>query len=132
MTSDRPARLLLSAFALSLDNLVVGFALGAYQVSLLTGAAIFGAVSVVMTLAGLELGARIGRWASTGASRSGARSSSRWAWPSPRASSASSRCRQGAGSSGGHDQSKVTTCRTTVPAGARSPRRSARRTRSGC
>ncbi len=61
VTSDRPARLLLSAFALSLDNLVVGFALGAYQVSLLTGAAIFGAVSVVMTLAGLELGARIGR-----------------------------------------------------------------------
>jgi manganese efflux pump family protein len=61
VTSDRPARLLLSAFALSLDNLVVGFALGAYQVSLITGAAIFGAVSVVMTLAGLELGARIGR-----------------------------------------------------------------------
>jgi putative Mn2+ efflux pump MntP len=61
VTGAHPARLLLSAFALSLDNLVVGFALGAYQVSLITGAAIFGAVSVVMTLAGLELGARIGR-----------------------------------------------------------------------
>jgi putative Mn2+ efflux pump MntP len=59
-TVDHPARLLLSALALSLDNLVVGFALGAYRVSVLTGAAIFGAVSVVMSLAGLELGAKIG------------------------------------------------------------------------
>jgi manganese efflux pump family protein len=59
-TIDHPARLLLSGLALSLDNLVVGFALGAYQVSVLTGAAIFGAVSVVMSLAGLELGAKIG------------------------------------------------------------------------
>lgn len=57
---DHPARLLLSGLALSLDNLVVGFALGAYRVSIATGAAIFGAVSVVMSLAGLELGAKIG------------------------------------------------------------------------
>jgi manganese efflux pump family protein len=55
-----PARLLLSGLALSLDNLVVGFALGTYRVNLLTGAAVFGGVSVVLALAGLELGAKIG------------------------------------------------------------------------
>jgi manganese efflux pump family protein len=60
-TADHPARLLLSGLALSLDNLVVGLALGAHQVSIVTGAAIFGAVSVVLSLAGLELGARIGK-----------------------------------------------------------------------
>jgi manganese efflux pump family protein len=64
---DRPNRrrqksiqLLVSGVALSLDNLVAGFALGAYQVSILTGAAVFGTVSVLMSLAGLEFGARIG------------------------------------------------------------------------
>jgi manganese efflux pump family protein len=55
-----PARLLLSGLALSMDNLVVGFALGTYRVNLLTGAAIFGGVSIVLALAGLELGAKIG------------------------------------------------------------------------
>lgn len=53
-------QLLVSGLALSLDNLVAGFALGAYQVSILTGAAVFGTVSVLMSLAGLEFGARIG------------------------------------------------------------------------
>src|SRR5215472_8326602 len=48
--------LLLTALALSLDNLVVGFALGAYHVSLAVGAVVFGVVSVVMSLAGLEFG----------------------------------------------------------------------------
>jgi manganese efflux pump family protein len=56
-----PARLLLSGLALSIDNLVVGFALGTYRVNILTGAAIFGGVSVVLALAGLELGAMIGQ-----------------------------------------------------------------------
>jgi len=56
-------RLLLSALALSLDNLVVGFALGTYQVAILVGAVIIGAVSVLLSLAGLELGARLGGWA---------------------------------------------------------------------
>ena len=46
--------------ALSIDNLAVGFALGTYHVSLPVAAAIIGTVSVVMSLAGLELGARIG------------------------------------------------------------------------
>jgi manganese efflux pump family protein len=51
-----------SGFALSLDNLVAGFALGSYQVSLVTGALVFGVVSVAMSLAGLEFGARLGGW----------------------------------------------------------------------
>jgi manganese efflux pump family protein len=55
-------RLLVSGFVLSLDNLVVGFALGTYQVSILAGATLIGAVSVIMSLAGLELGGLLGRW----------------------------------------------------------------------
>lgn len=54
-------KLLVSGFALSLDNLVAGFALGAYQVGIVAGALVFGLVSIVMSLAGLELGARVGR-----------------------------------------------------------------------
>ena len=53
-------RLLVTGIALSIDNLAVGFALGTYHVSLLLAAAVIGTVSVVMSLAGLELGARIG------------------------------------------------------------------------
>lgn len=56
-----PVKLVLTGFALSLDNLIAGFALGAYQVSVAVGALVFGAVSVAMSLAGLEFGARIGR-----------------------------------------------------------------------
>jgi manganese efflux pump family protein len=53
-------RLLVSGFALSLDNLVVGFALGAYHVGLATAALVIGVVSVAMSLLGLEAGARLG------------------------------------------------------------------------
>jgi putative Mn2+ efflux pump MntP len=53
-------RLLVSGFALSLDNLVVGFALGAYHVGLAAAALVIGVVSVAMSLAGLEVGARLG------------------------------------------------------------------------
>jgi manganese efflux pump family protein len=56
------ARLLASGFVLSLDNLVVGFALGTYQIGVLAGAILIGAVSVIMSLAGLELGGLLGRW----------------------------------------------------------------------
>jgi manganese efflux pump family protein len=56
-------RLLLSGLALSLDNLVVGFALGTYNTSIVEGAIVIGAVSVALSLVGLELGARIGKWA---------------------------------------------------------------------
>jgi manganese efflux pump family protein len=64
--SDPPAgqqqagRLLLTGIALSIDNLAVGFALGTYHVSLVLAAAVIGTVSVVMSLTGLELGAKIG------------------------------------------------------------------------
>lgn len=54
------ARLLATGLALSIDNLAVGFALGAYHVSLPLAAAVIGTVSVALSLAGLEIGARIG------------------------------------------------------------------------
>ena len=53
-------RVLVSAAALSVDNLAAGFALGALRVGLAVAAPVFGVVSVAMSLAGLELGARIG------------------------------------------------------------------------
>jgi len=53
-------RLWVSGFALSLDNLVVGFALGAYHVSLVTAALVIAIVSVGMSLLGLEVGAKLG------------------------------------------------------------------------
>ena len=52
--------LLITAVALSLDNLVVGFALGVYRVNLLLAAVTMGVVSVGMSLVGLELGVRLG------------------------------------------------------------------------
>ena len=51
-------RLVLTGFALSLDNLAAGFALGAYHVVFWVAAVVIGVVSVVMSLAGLQLGAR--------------------------------------------------------------------------
>lgn len=59
--SESAARMLVSGLALSIDNLVVGFALGTYHVSIAAAAAVIGGVSVAMSLAGLELGARLGR-----------------------------------------------------------------------
>ena len=56
----RTGRVVLSGLALSIDNLAVGFAIGAYHVSLGVAAVTFGAVSVAMSLIGLELGAGIG------------------------------------------------------------------------
>jgi putative Mn2+ efflux pump MntP len=57
-------RVVASGLALSADNLAAGFALGAYHVGLAAAAAVFGGVSVIMSLAGLELGARLGAGAS--------------------------------------------------------------------
>ncbi|HEY1622532.1 MAG TPA: manganese efflux pump, partial [Streptosporangiaceae bacterium] len=51
-------------FALSVDNLAAGFALGAYHVAFWVAAVVIGVVSVAMSLIGLKLGARIGRFAS--------------------------------------------------------------------
>jgi len=53
-------RLILTGAALSIDNLVIGFALGAYHVSVVVAALVIGLVSVGLSLVGLELGARIG------------------------------------------------------------------------
>ena len=53
-------RLLLAGLVLSGDNLAAGFALGAYHVDIVVAAVVFGVVSVAMSLAGLELGTRIG------------------------------------------------------------------------
>ena len=58
--SWRTGRVLVSGLALSSDNLAAGFVLGAYHTSLGEAAVVFGAVSVLMSLAGLELGAKIG------------------------------------------------------------------------
>ncbi len=57
---QRTGRLLITGLALSIDNLAVGFALGTYHVTFALAAIIIGAVSVTMSLAGLELGHRIG------------------------------------------------------------------------
>ena len=61
--SPRVGRLLASGLVLSMDNLVVGFALGTYGVSVAAGAILIGSISVAMSLVGLELGGLLGRWA---------------------------------------------------------------------
>jgi putative Mn2+ efflux pump MntP len=53
-------RLIITGLALSVDNLAVGFALGAFHVSLAVAALTIGGVSVALSLLGLELGAQIG------------------------------------------------------------------------
>ena len=53
-------RLILTGLALSIDNLVIGFALGTYHVGIILAAVVIGAISVALSLVGLELGARLG------------------------------------------------------------------------
>jgi len=53
-------RLILTGFAISIDNLVVGFALSLYHVPLLFAAGLIAGVSVAMSLIGLELGRHLG------------------------------------------------------------------------
>ena len=57
---QRISRLVLTGLALSVDNLAVGFALGAFHVSLAVAAITIGVVSVTLSLIGLELGAQVG------------------------------------------------------------------------
>jgi manganese efflux pump family protein len=59
-TGPSLGRLIVLGAALSLDNLAVGFALGAYHVPAVVAALVIGVVSVVLTLLGLELGSRLG------------------------------------------------------------------------
>jgi putative Mn2+ efflux pump MntP len=54
-------RLIVIGAALSIDNLVIGFALGNYHVSLVIAAVTIGAVSVALSLLGLELGERLSK-----------------------------------------------------------------------
>lgn len=61
------SRLLMTGLALSIDNLAVGFALGTYRVSVALAAVVIGAVSVALSLLGLELG----RWIGTRAGEAG-------------------------------------------------------------
>ncbi len=53
--------LLITALALSIDNLAVGFALAVYPVDIWLAAVTFGVVSIVMSLVGLELGHHLGK-----------------------------------------------------------------------
>ena len=52
--------MLITGLGLSIDNLAVGFALGAYRVNFAAAAIVIGVVSVALSLLGLELGSRIG------------------------------------------------------------------------
>ncbi len=64
--SERYGALIVTGAALSIDNLVVGFALGTQKVSVALAAVVIAGVSVSMSLVGLELGDRlggaVGRW----------------------------------------------------------------------
>jgi manganese efflux pump family protein len=57
---QRTGQLLVTGIALSIDNLAIGFALGTYRVNLAVAAITIGAVSVTLSLIGLELGDRLG------------------------------------------------------------------------
>ena len=52
--------LIVTALALSIDNLAVGFALAVYQIPIVVAAVTMGVISVAMSLVGLELGSRLG------------------------------------------------------------------------
>jgi putative Mn2+ efflux pump MntP len=56
----RTHRLIVTALALSIDNLAVGFALAAFHIAIALAAVTMGVISVAMSLIGLELGSRLG------------------------------------------------------------------------
>jgi manganese efflux pump family protein len=60
LAGARSGRLVVLAAGLSIDNLIVGFALGAYHTPIVLSIAIIACVSVGLSLAGLELGAKLG------------------------------------------------------------------------
>ncbi|TMC83934.1 MAG: hypothetical protein E6J08_01280 [Chloroflexi bacterium] len=59
--SVRMQSLIITALALSIDNLAVGFALAVYHVDIVLAGLSFGVVSLLMSLLGLELGHRLGK-----------------------------------------------------------------------
>jgi putative Mn2+ efflux pump MntP len=56
----RGRHLILIGAALSIDNLIIGFALGAYHVDLVVAAVTIAVISVALSLLGLEIGGRLG------------------------------------------------------------------------
>lgn len=58
--SSGTKRLILIGLALSIDNLLIGFALGAYRVNLAVAAGVIGAVSLALSLLGFEIGRHLG------------------------------------------------------------------------
>lgn len=61
VSSTSHAALLLTALALSIDNLVVGFSLGVQHINLVEALVTFAVVSVALALIGLEFGKQIGK-----------------------------------------------------------------------
>ena len=59
--SVRTESLLVTALALSIDNLAIGFALAVYPVDVWLAALTFGVVSIIMSLIGLEIGHVVGK-----------------------------------------------------------------------
>jgi len=59
--SMRLRHLLVTGFALGIDNLVVGFALSLYRVPIVLAATVIAGISVAMSLMGLEFGGRLGQ-----------------------------------------------------------------------
>lgn len=59
--SLRMQSLLITALALSIDNLAVGFALAVYRIDIVLAGITFGVVSILMSLIGLELGHHVGK-----------------------------------------------------------------------
>jgi putative Mn2+ efflux pump MntP len=58
--APRTGRVLVTGLAVSADNLVAGFALGTYHAGIAVAALTIGAVSVALSMLGLELGDRAG------------------------------------------------------------------------
>lgn len=58
--SRNSGRLVFTALGLSIDNLVVGFGLGVTKIPLVVSLLVFAVVSVGLSLAGLEVGRRLG------------------------------------------------------------------------
>ncbi len=53
-------KLIITGLALSIDNLIVGFSLGAYGEPLILSAIVIGFISVSLSLLGLEIGKKLG------------------------------------------------------------------------
>ena len=59
-TEIQTHQLIITALALSIDNLAVGFALAVYHIQIVLAAVTIGVISVALSLLGLELGSRLG------------------------------------------------------------------------